>query len=81
MVDNETRTIKLTLTSPKETFGETGKISVFVNGADKTDGNLATNEGTTTWTYKPSAEEAAFDGGLWIRIFWTQEEKEFDDLL
>ena len=79
MVDNETRTIKLTLTSPKETFGETGKISVFVNGADKTDGNLATNEGTTTWTYKPSAEEAAFDGGLWIRIFWTQEEKEFDD--
>lgn len=79
VVDNETRTIKLTLTPPKETLGEPVNISVFVNGDDKTDGNLATNEGTTTWTYMPSAEEAASDDGLWIRVFWTHEEKEFDD--
>lgn len=79
VVDNETRTIKLTLTPPKETLGESVNISVFVNGEDKTDGNLATNEGTTTWTYKPSAEEATSDDGLWIRVFWTHEEKEFDD--
>lgn len=79
VVDNETRTIKLTLTPPKETLGEPVNISVFVNGDDKTDGNLATNEGTTTWTYKPSAEEATSDDGLWIRVFWTHEEKEFDD--
>lgn len=77
VVDNETRTIKLTLTPPKETFGETKKISVFVNG--RTDGNLATNDGTTTWSYTPSAEESTSDDGLWIRVFWTQEEKEFDD--
>ena len=79
MVNNEIQTIKLTLTPPTNTFGETKAISVFVNGKDETAGNLATNEGTTTWTYKPSAEEAARDDGLWIRVFWTQEEKEFDD--
>lgn len=79
MVNNEIQTIKLTLTPPTNTFGETKAISVFVNGKDETAGNLATNEGTTTWTYKPSAEEAASDDGLWIRVFWTQEEKEFDD--
>lgn len=79
VVNNEIQTIKLTLTPPTNTFGETKAISVFVNGKDETAGNLATNEGTTTWTYKPSAEEAASDDGLWIRVFWTQEEKEFDD--
>lgn len=79
VVDNETRTIKLTLTPPKDTFGELVNISVFVNGEDKTAGNLSTNDGTTTWTYTPSAEEAAIDDGLWIRVFWTKEEKEFDD--
>lgn len=79
VVGNEIQTIKLTLTPPKETLGEPVNISVFVNGDDKTDGNLATNEGTTTWTYKPSAEEATSDDGLWIRVFWTHEEKEFDD--
>ena len=79
VVGNEIQTIKLTLTPPKETLGEPVNISVFVNGDDKTDGNLATNEGTTTWTYKPSPEEAASDDGLWIRVFWTHEEKEFDD--
>ena len=79
VVDNETRTIKLTLTPPTNTLGELVNISVFVNGEDKTDGNLATNAGTTTWTYKPSAEEATSDDGLWIRVFWTHEEKEFDD--
>lgn len=77
VVADEIQTIKLTLTPPKETFGETEEISVFVNG--RTDGNLVTNEGTTTWTYKPSTDEAARDEGLWIRVFWTQEEKEFDD--
>ena len=79
VVADEIQTIKLTLTPPTNTFGETKAISVFVNGKDETAGNLATNEGTTTWTYKPSAEEAASDDGLWIRVFWTQEEKEFDD--
>lgn len=79
VVDNAIRTIKLTLTSPKETLGETEKISVFVNGEDKTDGNLSTNDGIKTWTYTPSEEEATIDDGLWIRVFWTQEEKEFDD--
>lgn len=77
VVADEIQTIKLTLTPPKETFGETKKISVFVNG--RTDGNLATNDGTTTWSYTPSAEESTSDDGLWIRVFWTQEEKEFDD--
>lgn len=77
VVADEIQTIKLTLTPPTNTFGETEEISVFVNG--RTDGNLATNEGTTTWTYMPSAEEAASDDGLWIRVFWTHEEKEFDD--
>lgn len=79
VVDNETRTIKLTLTPPKETLGELVNISVFVNGEDKTDGNLATNEGTTTWTYTPSKDDVDNVDGLWIRVFWTQEEKEFDD--
>ncbi len=79
VVGNEIQKIKLTLTPPKETFGETEKISVFVNETDKTDGNLATNDGTITWTYTPSEEEAAIEDGLWIRVFWTQEEKEFDD--
>ena len=78
VVDNETRTIKLTLTPPKETFGELVNISVFVNGEDKTDGNLATNEGTTTWTYTPSKDDVDNVDGLWIRVFWTREEKEFD---
>lgn len=77
VVDNKIQTIKLTLIPPKDTLDENRAISVFVNGG--TAGNLATNEGTTTWTYKPSAEEAASDDGLWIRVFWTQEEKEFDD--
>ena len=79
VVDNEIQKIKLTLTPPTDTLGETEKISVFVNGVDKTAGNLSTNDGTKTWTYTPSAEEAAIDDGLWIRVFWTQEEKEFDD--
>ena len=79
MVADEIQTIKLTLTPPKETYGETEKISVFVNGEDKTAGNLSTNDGTKTWTYTPSEEEATIDDGLWIRVFWTHEEKEFDD--
>ena len=79
VVADEIQTIKLTLTPPKETYGETEKISVFVNGEDKTAGNLSTNDGTKTWTYTPSEEEATIDDGLWIRVFWTHEEKEFDD--
>ena len=48
MVADEIQKIKLTLTPPKDTLGELVNISVFVNGDDKTAGNLATNDGTIT---------------------------------